>query len=152
MSVALGQVRDAVAAVCDPEYPDVSIDDLGLVECVELDDRGVARVGLVPTFGGCPALEMIAADVRSSVEAVEGVTRCDVDWLTSPAWSSERITDAARERLAGEYTVVLRPRVGSLRCPVCGSDRIDDRGEPGPTRCRTVAWCRTCRNVVEVVR
>jgi ring-1,2-phenylacetyl-CoA epoxidase subunit PaaD len=150
--VIAGAVRDAVASVCDPEYPDVSIADLGLVESIEIDPDGTARIGLIPTVSGCPALEVIAADVAEAVGGVPGVRRCDVAWLRTPTWSRDRITEAARRVLADDYTVVVRPPTGRLHCPVCGGDQLDDHGAAGPTRCRTTAWCRTCRNVVEVVR
>ncbi len=146
----LEAVEAAVASVCDPEYPDVSIRDLGLVESVEFAKQGVL-VGLIPTFSGCPALAMIAADVRHAVEALPRVSTCEVVWLTSPVWSTSRITPAAKDQLAS-YTVVLRAKDGGLRCPVCGSNSVSDQSEAGPTRCRSVAWCESCRNVVEVMR
>ena len=155
-SMWLDAVRTAVATVPDPEYPDVSIVDLGLLESVAVDsgDAGsvVAHVGLIPTFGGCPALTMIAADVRAAVEALPGVDRCDVEWLPGPVWSTDRMSGGARRTLADDYTVVLRRKDGGLRCPVCGSDDVDDQSMAGPTRCRSVAWCSNCRNAVEVMR
>jgi ring-1,2-phenylacetyl-CoA epoxidase subunit PaaD len=148
-------VRDAVHAaigtICDPEYPDVSIVDLGLLETLAVDGN-VARVGLIPTFGGCPALRMIESDVRRAVEGVDGVDRCEVTWLRAPVWTTDRITGAARHTLASAYTVVLRRADGGLRCPVCGGDAVEDRSVAGPTRCRSVAWCPGCRNPVEVLR
>jgi len=144
-------VRTALGSVDDPEYPDVSIVDLGLFETLAFDD-GVAHVGLIPTFGGCPALAMIESDVRAAVEAVEGVERCEVTWLRSPVWTTDRMTAAARRTLADDYTVVLRGPDGGLRCPVCGGEEVEDRSIAGPTRCRSIAWCPTCRNPVEVMR
>jgi len=141
----------AVASVTDPEYPDISIADLGMVERIDLDGRR-ATVGLIPTFSGCPALPMIAADVRSAVEALDAVDECSVEWLSSPVWSTERVTLAARSRLNLDYTVTLRRKDGSLRCPSCGADTVADQSAAGPTRCRSVAWCSSCRNVVEVLR
>ena len=41
---------------------------------------------------------------------------------------------------------------GGLRCPICGSDAVVDQSLAGPTRCRSVAWCDSCRNPVEVMR
>ncbi|MGI9643890.1 MAG: iron-sulfur cluster assembly protein [Ilumatobacteraceae bacterium] len=149
------EVLAAVTSVSDPEYPGLSIVDLGLmerVEATERDDGSHVTVGLIPTFSGCPALAMIAADVRAAVEAVPGVAVCRVEWLTAPVWSVERVTPAARTRLGAEFSVVLRGADGGLRCPVCGSADVEDRSLAGPTRCRSVAWCDDCRNVVEVMR
>ena len=152
-------VKAAVAAINDPEYPDVSIVDLGLLESLRVEfvreydvERAVAHIGLIPTFSGCPALDMIADDVRRSVEALESIDRCVVSWLAGPVWDSSRLTAPAQSRLANEYTVVLRRKDGSLLCPVCGSDAVVDQAMAGPTRCRSVAWCPSCRNPVEVMR
>jgi ring-1,2-phenylacetyl-CoA epoxidase subunit PaaD len=144
-------VRDAVGSVADPEYPGVSIVALGLLESVAVEGA-VARIGLIPTFSGCPALAMIGEDVRLAVEGVDGIERCEVTWLRAPVWTTGRMSEAARRTLAGEYTVVLRGADGGLRCPVCGGDDVEDRSVAGPTRCRSIAWCRTCRNPVEVMR
>ena len=151
---APGVERDVVRAVTsvnDPEYPDVSIVDLGLLERVAVAGS-VATVGLIPTFSGCPALRMIADDVRRAVEAVPGIERCDVDWLSGPAWSTDRISATAARRLADEYTVVVRGSDGELTCPVCRGDAVVDQSMAGPTRCRSIAWCPDCRNPIEVMR
>lgn len=156
LSPLADSVRSAVATVPDPEYPDVSIVDLGLLESVSVDageaDEVVAHVGLIPTFGGCPALAMIATDVRDAVESAVGIDRCEVAWLPGPVWSIDRMTPTAQRALAHDYTVVLRGADGSLRCPVCGSADVDDQAMAGPTRCRSIAWCNSCRNAVEVMR
>ena len=145
------ELLDALRSVTDPEYPDVSIVALGLVESVIAVD-GSVTVGVIPTFSGCPALAMIADDVRLAVETVPHVERCHVDWLPSPVWPTERMRATARATLAREYTVVLRSADGSLRCPVCGSRDVAEQAMAGPTRCRSISWCDDCRNPVEVLR
>jgi ring-1,2-phenylacetyl-CoA epoxidase subunit PaaD len=145
-------VRAALAHVHDPEYPGVSIVDLGLLEGVRVDGAGHAEVDLIPTFSGCPALHMIARDVEAATAAVPGVSGVTVTWLTGGVWSPERLTPSARATLARDFTVVLRRRDGTLLCPVCGSVAVIDTSGFGPTRCRSLAWCPDCRNPVEVLR
>lgn len=147
----VADVNDAVASVHDPEYPGVSIAELGLVESVRLDGTAAA-VDLIPTYGGCPALDFIATDVRNVVNAIEGVTTCDVRWLRSPVWTKERVTAGVVKFLENEFTVTLRRRDGSLVCPVCGSGTVRDTAPMGPSRCRSLAYCDDCRNPVEVMR
>lgn len=144
-------VLDAVASVADPEYPDISIRDLGLVESIQVDGTS-ATVGLIPTFSGCPALSMIAADVHAAVIELPEIEHCTVEWLTAPVWSTDRVTIAGRSKLGTDYTVTLRRKDGTLRCPSCGADDVVDQSPAGPTRCRSIAWCNHCRNVVEVMR
>ncbi len=152
-------VTNAVASVNDPEYPDVSIVDLGLLVDVRVlaDIPGslhgvTAEVDLVPTFTGCPALSMIAEDVVTAVESLEAIDRCVTTWRRDVVWDTDRMTQSATERLAREYTVTLRRKDGTLRCPSCGSDEVADQSMAGPSRCRSVAWCPSCRNAVEVMR
>lgn len=158
-TVASGLAKDLLARVhtnldqvFDPEYPDISIVDLGLVEAVTASEDGMVEVGLIPTFSGCPALAMIAKDVTKSLNQVPGVTNATVTWLTTPVWSTDRTTKEAQRRLSSEYTVVLRRKDGTLRCPICGSNTVTDQAMAGPTRCRSLAWCPSCRNPVEVMR
>ncbi len=151
-SVTVEQVRSALEQVFDPEYPDISVIDLGLVESVEVSADGLVTIGLIPTFSGCPALAMIADDVQEAVQTLEGTSTVSVRWLSSPVWSTDRISADAQQRLSTEYTVVLRRKDGTLLCPVCGSTTVQDQSMAGPTRCRSIAWCSSCRNPVEVMR
>lgn len=148
---ATAAAHEALRTVDDPEYPGLSIVDLGLVEDVGEHD-GEVVVGLIPTFSGCPALTMIASDVVQALQKRPEIDACRVEWLPAPVWSTDRLTDLGRERLARDYTVVLRRKDGTLRCPVCGSDAVRDQSMAGPTRCRSIAWCEKCRNPVEVMR
>ena len=152
MSTTAAAVRAAIECVEDPELSGVSIGDLGMVHDVVVDEAGRAHIELVPTHPGCPALEIIAADVRVAAERIAVVGPADVVWRRDLAWSPAAVSPAARATLATELTVTLRTADGSLRCPACGSRDVEDRATVGPTRCRSVAWCHTCRNVVEVLR
>lgn len=151
MTAPLEDVRRAVAAVEDPEYPGITIDDLGILEDVRVDD-GRVEVDLLPTRLGCPALELIGRDVAAAAGAVPGVDETSVRWLYEPAWTPARVSAGARERLAASFTVTVRARDGALRCPVCGGADVEDLSEVGPAPCRSIARCRGCRNPVEVLR
>ena len=109
------------------------------------------RVDLVPTVLGCPALRTIEADVTAAARAA-GAAEVEVVFLTTPAWSTERIRPRARALLARELTIAVRRRDGSVTCPVCGSAAVRHRSDFGPTLCREVWWCEACRNPVEVLR
>tara|TARA_B110000438_G_scaffold198199_2_gene189714 strand:+ start:4102 stop:4617 length:516 start_codon:yes stop_codon:yes gene_type:complete len=147
------RVWAAVASVDDPEYPGISIVDLGLLESIEVRPDGDVQISLVPTFSGCPALTMIADDVRSAVSAIDGVAgpRVGVRWLTGPAWTVERLTEVGRDALAREFTVAVRIGLGPVPCPRCGGDTTED-SMFGPSRCRAIHVCRSCTEVVEVMR
>jgi phenylacetate-CoA oxygenase PaaJ subunit len=96
-------VWEALGRVTDPEYP-VSIVDLGLVYSVDVRE-GTAEVRMTLTSIGCPAIDMIAEDVRAEVAKVPGVREARVDVVWSPAWTKDRITERGRRMLA-HYGVV----------------------------------------------
>jgi len=145
-------VRSAVASVDDPEYPGISIADLGLVSEVRVDGGGSVEVDLVPTFVGCPALELIRADVGRAVGAVSGVHTVEVRFVDRPLWTPERITGAGRAALAREFTVAVPlPGLSSGRCPRCGGS-TDELSAFGPSPCRAIHRCPSCGEPVEVVR
>ncbi|HEY5875221.1 MAG TPA: iron-sulfur cluster assembly protein [Ilumatobacteraceae bacterium] len=143
------RVAAAVATVADPEFPGVSVVELGLLESIRVDPDGHVRVSLLPTFSGCPALSMIGDDVARAVEAVDGVHRVEVVWLAAPLWTTERISPSARLRLAQEFTVVVG---AAAPCPVCAGGPLELVSDVGPTRCRAVRRCAACGEVVEQVR
>ena len=147
-------IRAAVATVDDPEYPGISIVDLGLLEAIDVQPDGDVVVGLVPTFSGCPALAMIAEDVRHAIADVDGVTgpqAVNVRWLSSPVWTVDRVTENARRAMAREFTVAVRIGRDPVPCPRCGADTTEN-SMFGPSRCRAVHVCQSCTEVVEVMR
>jgi ring-1,2-phenylacetyl-CoA epoxidase subunit PaaD len=154
------EVMEALGRVHDPEIPPLSITDLGIVERVHVTDATV-EVELLPTFSGCPALDVIHEDVRRAVREVAGERDIRVSFVLSPPWTSDRITPAGREALksygltppgSGGAFVPLaglqRPESG-VPCPFCGSTDTFLESAYGPTLCRTTHFCRACRNPFE---
>lgn len=144
-------VTAAVASVDDPEYPGLSIVDLGLVERVDVDNIGTVRVDLVPTFSGCPALSVIAGDVEGAVSAVDGVQAVQVQWLAEPIWTTDRVSGHGLAILAEEFTVAVEIGRRSPRCPRCETP-LQPQSMFGPSRCRAVSRCPSCSETVEVMR
>lgn len=144
-------VHRAISSVDDPEYPGISIVDLGLLESVDVDDDANVRVGLIPTFSGCPALAVIATDVQAAVDALDVVQSCTVEWLASPAWHTDRISHEARACLEKKYTIAIQLGQRSPTCPRCAS-KTEEQSMFGPSRCRSVHVCTGCGETVEVVR
>jgi ring-1,2-phenylacetyl-CoA epoxidase subunit PaaD len=158
-TVSETEVWEALAEVPDPEIPVVSVVDLGLVHAVELDERRL-RVELLPTFVGCPALELIRASVAERLAGMAPVV--EVEMTFAVPWTSDRITTEGRRKLRDSgfsppgpapasdrplfSTIALRPRAA---CPWCGSDDTTLENLFGPTLCRTLFWCNRCRQPFE---
>jgi ring-1,2-phenylacetyl-CoA epoxidase subunit PaaD len=138
-------VRLALGDVSDPEIPVVSVVDLGMVERVDVADDAI-RVELLPTFVGCPALEVIKAAVGERL-AMFG-RPVVVDTTFRVPWTSDRITAAGRDKLTRSG---FAPPTGedAVRCPYCGSSNVALDNLFGPTQCRSLRYCRVCRQPFE---
>ena len=146
----------AVSLVPDPELGGVTIGELGLVHDLrESPGDGAIEVILLPTFLGCPALNLMQRDVIAVLSA-HGVSAARVTWAHSPTWSPRRISEQGRVKLA-ELGIAVpgsdRSADGTLPvCPICGIAALEAKLPVGPTACRSVAWCTSCRSVVEIMR
>lgn len=96
------QIRDAcieaLKVVRDPEIP-VNIVDLGLVYQLEVDDDGAVAVEMTLTSMGCPVQDMIQADVELACMKVDGVHSVSVEFVWSPAWSTDKMTDDGKKQM-----------------------------------------------------
>ena len=152
------RVWDALHDVADPEIPAVSVVDMGMIASVQVDGA-TARVVVLPTFTGCPAVPMIRRDVAAAVALVEGVDAVEVDFTFEPPWTTDRITPVGRVKLkdfglappTGSGPVLITdiglPKVAV--CPFCGSKDTRNENPFGPTPCRALYYCNACRNPFE---
>ncbi|WP_373994159.1 Mrp/NBP35 family ATP-binding protein [Demequina sp. NBRC 110055] len=71
-------VRDALSKVIDPEIRR-PITEIGMVRSIDVDDAGVATVGIDLTTQGCPMKERITGDVTDAAAKVAGVTNVKIE-------------------------------------------------------------------------
>ena len=151
--VAEAEVWELLEEIADPEIPVISLVDLGVIRSVDVQD-GHVRIEFTPTFLGCPALEAM----KRAIE--EKVPDADVQVIQDDSWSTDKITPAGREKLrvAGFAPPPPReagpPQLVQLqasvhRCPYCGSKETRLENIFGPTPCRSIRWCESCRQPFE---
>lgn len=146
--VTVEDVRALLETVHDPEIPTVSIVDLGVVEGIEVAG-GRIRVELLPTFVGCPALEVIRASVIEALLPLGMPASVEFTWRVP--WTSDRITERGRARLAASgFAPPADP--AEVRCPYCDSGRVVMDSAFGPTQCRSLFYCRSCRQPFEAFK
>jgi ring-1,2-phenylacetyl-CoA epoxidase subunit PaaD len=158
--LALDVVWKALATVTDPEIPVISVVELGIVRGVEwFGDEIVVTV--TPTYSGCPATELIAADIDRALAAT-GVARYRIETRLAPAWTTDWIAPQAKERLARfgiappgtsavngarviDTSALLRRRPpAEVACPRCGSGNTRELSRFGSTPCKAQYRCQDC--------
>jgi ring-1,2-phenylacetyl-CoA epoxidase subunit PaaD len=146
----------AAAAVVDPEIRVVTIADLGILRDVSVDGDKVT-VTITPTYSGCPAMDAIRSDIRRALGSA-GWTDVEVKTVLRPAWSTDRITPAGRDKLAAAGIAPPGPSRGpmslrlSVRCPQCGSPDTEELSHFGSTACKALWRCRACAEPFDHVK
>ena len=165
--VTTSDIMKVLRTIPDPEMP-ISIVDLGLIQNIRIEPgNGSARISIdvLPTFVGCPALEMIASEITDKLGGLEGVSDTDVRFVYDPPWSVDRITIEGRDALKSHGVTVpesggtlpvpghtggnVEFRTSAIKCPFCGSAETTLDSMFGPTRCRMIYYCNACRNPFE---
>ena len=144
----VAHVRAALAEVLDPELPVLSVVDLGIVHRVEVDNDGIS-VAILPTFVGCPALDVIRGRIATRLDAFGLPVR--VDTTFEVPWTSERISSAGLRALAA-VGIAPPSEPNAVRCPFCASGSVVMDSAFGPTQCRSLFYCRACRQPFEALK
>ena len=159
-----------LGAVMDPEVPVVSVMDLGIVrgvEWVQSEETAVLRVTVTPTYSACPATEVIAQSIRSTLQA-HGIAQVEVRTQLSPAWTTDWMSEKGREALraygiappvlrapnadttqatndsqAIDISALMRPRA-VVPCPQCASPKTRLLSQFGSTACKALYQCKDC--------
>ena len=155
--VTAERVWQALGDIPDPEIPVISLVELGVVRAIEVNGEQV-RVEFTPTFLGCPALEVMRDAMAECIRALGGDPEIQV--VLDDSWSTDRITPAGREKLREAGFAPPAPRGaaapqlvqlqrGTFRCPYCGSTETELENIFGPTPCRSLRYCKSCRQPFE---
>ncbi|WP_346027280.1 1,2-phenylacetyl-CoA epoxidase subunit PaaD [Arthrobacter parietis] len=145
-------VWDIAATVADPEIPVLSIEDLGVLRAVNIDNDGAITVTITPTYSGCPAMDAIRDDIITAL-AVQGHSNVRVNLVLSPAWTTDWMSAAGKAKLeeygiapptgkaaAGKVSIGL-----SVKCPQCSSLNTRELTRFGSTSCKALYVCQDCR-------
>ena len=100
---ALGdRVVEALRTVYDPEIP-VNIFELGLVYKIDVDDQNAVHVDMTLTSPMCPVAETLPEEVKTKIEAIDGVTAAAVNVVWDPPWNPSMMTEEAQLELGMIY-------------------------------------------------
>jgi ring-1,2-phenylacetyl-CoA epoxidase subunit PaaD len=145
------RVWRVLESVMDPEIPVLSVLDLGVVRYVRADE-GRLRVGITPTYSGCPATEVIQRSIREAL-AREELGEVTVETVLSPPWTSEWLSKEGRRKLQAFGIAAPNARApSSIACPRCGSHHVERVSEFGSTPCKAHYRCSECLEPFDVFK
>lgn len=158
---SLGAIRDLVEALRDPELHDVTLGDLGLIGEITVEpasgregpsdaERWSVVVELLPTFLGCPALDLLQQDIVS-VLTTFGAQSVIVPIICTPVWTPQSISERGRSRLA-LLGVAVPNANGESNCTRCQSPNLVHVVSVGASACRSLGRCESCGELVESMR
>lgn len=146
-----------LSEIPDPEIPVISIRDMGILRSVEFKQEK-CLVTITPTYSGCPAMKLIEEQIRAVLKE-NGVVDAEIRMVYSPAWTTDWISEDAREKLR-VYGIAPPEKTsldkGSLlgkekhpACPQCGSKNTELISQFGSTACKALYRCTDCREPFE---
>lgn len=143
------QLFKLLSSVCDPEIPVLTLQDLGVLRDISIAGDEV-KVTITPTYSGCPALEVMQEDIKT-VLADAGYQHVTVKQSLSPAWTTDWMSEAGREKLRTYGIAPPARQAGqqtdraNIQCPQCGSGEVKRISEFGSTACKALYQCQDCR-------
>ncbi len=149
------RIWKALKKIQDPEIPVLSLVDLNVIRGVRLE-QGHVVVTMTPTFAGCPAMEQMKSDVIDSLRSL-GFEQTRIEVVLAPSWSTDTLSEEAKERLRVFGIAAPPARTGSLEatlqlpvpCPFCKSVSTTLESPFGATLCKQIFYCNDCRQSFE---
>jgi ring-1,2-phenylacetyl-CoA epoxidase subunit PaaD len=149
-------IWEALKDVKDPEIPKISVVDMGIITSVKITEDGDVIIAMTPTFAGCPAVNVMKADIMARVEKLQ-VRSVEVEVNFDVQWSTDMISEHGIQMLK-ESNFALPGRVDGfvsvesllkVECPFCGSKSTRLQTPFGPTQCRAIHYCDNCMQSFE---
>lgn len=139
-------VWQILQTVTDPEVPVLTITDLGIVRDVKINGEQ-AEIIITPTYTGCPAMDMIAMNIRLAL-IENGYTNIKITTTLAPAWTTDWMTETGKQKLK-EYGIAPPHRSNQshtdIPCPQCNSTNTKLLSEFGSTACKSLYQCNDCK-------
>lgn len=148
------KVKEILAEVTDPEIPVLTITDLGIIRDVKLNADEI-EVIITPTYSGCPAMDMIAMNIKLAL-VEHGYKKIKITSVLSPAWTTDWMTESGKRKLKDYGIAPPNPKQSvcntklfadeeAVQCPRCNSYHTKRISEFGSTPCKSLYQCKDCK-------
>ncbi len=154
------QVYEWLSSVTDPEVPALTILDLGIVRKVDIGGSGsetTVTIFITPTYSGCPAMDVISIGIRMALLS-RGIGKVVIEPQLTPAWTTDWMTEEGKRKLKA-YGIAPPNRKAfqplglfeedNVSCPRCGSEETELVSQFGPTSCKALYKCLSCKEPFE---
>jgi ring-1,2-phenylacetyl-CoA epoxidase subunit PaaD len=146
-TISVKKIWKLLETVADPEVPVLNILDLGIVRDVKINDETV-EITITPTYTGCPAMDMIAMNIRLAL-IENGFTKIKITTVLSPAWTTDWMTEAGKQKLKAYGIAAPNKKfdipADGVECPQCNSTNTKLVSEFGSTACKALYQCSDCK-------
>lgn len=145
--ISIQNIRETLEQVTDPEIPVLTIADLGIIRDIKINGDE-AEVVITPTYTGCPAMDMIAMNIKMAL-IEKGYSAVKVTTVLSPAWTTDWMTEAGKTKLK-QYGIAAPDKrfsipVDGVECPLCHTINTRLISEFGSTACKALYQCNECK-------
>ena len=144
MVMNINKIWGVLAGIPDPEIPNISIVEMGIVRELKFND-GILNVTITPTYSGCPAMSVIKLEIQQNL-IKEGINDFEINTSLFPPWTTEWLSDKTKTKLK---SVGIAPPKKQIECPYCNSDEIHLVSEFGSTACKSYYKCIYCLETFE---
>lgn len=146
-AISITKIREILEQVTDPEIPVLSITDLGILRDVKINGDEV-EVIITPTYTGCPAMDMIAMNIKLALIEY-GYNNIKITSVLSPAWTTDWMSEDGKRKLR-EYGIAAPDKrfviaTDGVKCPLCHSTNTKLISEFGSTACKALYQCNDCK-------
>ena len=140
-------ILEILSTVCDPEIPVLTLADMGIIQDVILHPNETEII-ITPTYNGCPAMDMIALNIRLAL-LQEGIHPIKITTVLSPAWTTDWMTESGKQKLKAYGIAAPNKQFpiaqDGVQCPQCNSTHTRLLSEFGSTACKALMQCNDCK-------
>jgi len=147
------QIWNILVEVKDPEIPVLSVIDLGIIRSIKTLDEKI-EIFITPTYSGCPAMDVIAMDIRLKL-IEKGYRNISIQQQLSPAWTTDWMTEEGKQKLKAFGIAPPNPKQQFckqemfqqelVQCPRCDSYHTELISQFGSTACKSIYRCLDCK-------
>jgi len=151
------EILEILKDVKDPEVPVLSVLDLGIIRSVNIEDDKI-NIVITPTYSGCPAMDVIAMDIRLKL-IEKGYRDVFIEHQLSPAWTTDWMSEEGKRKLKAFGIAPPNPkqqfcssemfRQEAVQCPHCNSYHSELISQFGSTACKAMYRCLDCKEAFD---